>query len=387
MSSVFAKSKEDALTKLDWLVKMIKDKGIQSPKSIIFCNVITDIAHVLSYLLMKLGSNGYILKDDAKQWLIGIYHAKSWESSKEYISEEFQTLGGGSTRVIIATSALGMGVNFPDVTYIIHFGAPCRTLEGHIQQLGRGGRNGEVAHDIVIYTARGLCDCELEVRKIYKEGGGCLRMNLFKHFDENASSLEIKHMCCSKCAKDCQCTPLSKHKCSFTAPVFEKVHEETVQYLTKRKITDVDQKEIRDALEDERQRLTLVEGGSSLSGVDSLHGFSQNLIDSVIENLHLIGSSSDVISLLPIFNIHHARIILELVQEFFNDIDNFEDEIELLCDTEKSTEEVYALGHLLDTFASPTKPLENTEHDSGSDSSDAEFDFDEALIQELGLSL
>ena len=93
-------------------------------------------------------------------------------------------------------------------------------------------------------------------------------------------------------------------------------------------------------------------GGSSLSGVDSLHGFSQNLIDSVVENLHLIGSSSDVISLLPIFNIHHARIILELVQEFFNDIDNFEDEIELLCDAEKSTEEVYALGHLLDTFAS-----------------------------------
>ena len=59
-------------------------------------------------------------------------------------------------------------------------------------------------------------------------------------------------------------------------------------------------------------------------------------------------------------------------------IDNFEDDTELLRDAEKSTEEVYASGNLLDTF---TSSLENTEHDSGSDSSDAEFDFDEALIQ------
>ena len=36
-----------------------------------------------------------------------------------------------------------------------------------------------------------------------------------------------------------------------------------------------------------------------------------------------------------------------LVQEFFNDIDNFENDIGLLCHAEKSTEEVYALGHLL----------------------------------------
>ena len=68
-----------------------------------------------------------------------------------------------------------------------------------------------------------------------------------------------------------------------------------------------------------------------------------------------------------------------LVQEFFNDIDNFENEIELLCDAKKSTLAAY-------TYISK-QAFRNTEHDSGSDSSDAEFDFDEALIQELGLSL
>ena len=79
-------------------------------------------------------------------------------------------MGGGSIRVINVTSALRIGVNYPDVTYVIHFGAPCKTLEGHIQQLGRSGRNEEVAHDIVIYTARGLCNCNLEVRKNLQRG-------------------------------------------------------------------------------------------------------------------------------------------------------------------------------------------------------------------------
>ena len=56
----------DALSKLDWLVKLVQEKKAQTPKCIIFCNVLTDIAQVLSNLLMKLGDSAYITCNDKK---------------------------------------------------------------------------------------------------------------------------------------------------------------------------------------------------------------------------------------------------------------------------------------------------------------------------------
>ena len=231
MSSIKAADKEDALTKLDWLLDIIKEKVTDAPKSIIFCNVITDISHVLGYILMKLGQHAFVLKDNVKHWLLGVYHAKSWESSKEHISDNFKNLGG-SVRMIIATSALGMGVHYQDVKYVIHFGAPCRILEDHIQQLGRGGRNGDQAHDVVIYTGRGLSDCEMDIKNIYKQEGGCLRVGLFKHFGEDTTPLQVRHLCCSTCAVTCECAPhleKSVHMCFLHLKVL-------MQERTKRKI-------------------------------------------------------------------------------------------------------------------------------------------------------
>ena len=56
----------------------------------------------------------------------------------------------GIIRVVIATSASSMGVNFPDVKYIIHAG-PARSQVDHIQKAGRAGRNREKAHDVTIF--------------------------------------------------------------------------------------------------------------------------------------------------------------------------------------------------------------------------------------------
>ena len=50
---------------------------------------------------------------------------------------------------MIATSALSMGANFPDVKYVVHY-ALARSLVDHIQEAGRSGRNGEKADDIII---------------------------------------------------------------------------------------------------------------------------------------------------------------------------------------------------------------------------------------------
>lgn len=44
-------------SQLDWLVDKAKEKGIETPKTIIFCNTLKDIASVVNLLLLKLGKH------------------------------------------------------------------------------------------------------------------------------------------------------------------------------------------------------------------------------------------------------------------------------------------------------------------------------------------
>ena len=48
---------------------------------------------------------------------IGVYHSNSWQANKDCIRNSLK--GNGMKRVIVATTALCMGVNFPDIRYII----------------------------------------------------------------------------------------------------------------------------------------------------------------------------------------------------------------------------------------------------------------------------
>ena len=67
VSPVKVKDLEDALKKFDWLIDLMKEHGIKSPKAIVFCNVMTDImtdiAHVVGYMLLKLGKHACITTD------------------------------------------------------------------------------------------------------------------------------------------------------------------------------------------------------------------------------------------------------------------------------------------------------------------------------------
>eukprot|EP00112_Aurelia_sp_Birch-Aquarium-sp1_P006485 Seg1716.4 transcript_id=Seg1716.4/GoldUCD/mRNA.D3Y31 product="putative Werner syndrome ATP-dependent helicase 1" protein_id=Seg1716.4/GoldUCD/D3Y31 len=227
-----------------------------------------------------------------------------------------------------------MGVDYPDVRNIVHFGSPSRTLEGHIQELGRGGRDGKQSHDLVISTGVGLSNCESDMRKLFKDES-CYRLNLFKHFDTDVSPLLIKHLCCSQCSKSCECDGTTSKKCSYDVPKFEKMTDacpKVEEHPVKRTVKDVDRKEMKAALEVERNRLTILEGGSS-------------------------------------------------------DIENFENEIEELCDAEECTEETRELFTLMQEFYENDEELQEF---SDLKSVDDELDdscVESALLEELGLSL
>lgn len=58
--------------------------------------------------------------------------------------------------IIIATSALGMGVNIQDVRQIIHYGVPS-DLETYVQEVGRGGRDRKPCKATVRPIAMSRC--------------------------------------------------------------------------------------------------------------------------------------------------------------------------------------------------------------------------------------
>ena len=112
---------------------------------------------------------------------VGPYHAGLSHRTRQRVLAAFLA---DRVRIVVATSAFGMGIDKPDVRRVLHWG-PSRTLEGSSQEAGRAGRDGAAAVCRILWRPQDLEWGEVTpTMQDYVTGGGCRRRALLGYFGE-----------------------------------------------------------------------------------------------------------------------------------------------------------------------------------------------------------
>jgi len=190
--------------------KAFIDKHPQQ-SGIIYCQSRSGVDEVAS----KLQADGY----SAKPYHAGLSSQKRSDFQEQFVHDDIH--------IIVATIAFGMGINKPDVRFVLHYDLP-KNIEGYYQQIGRAGRDGLNADCLLLFgygdtgkirffidqmtdeQQRRLATMHLGQMLSLAETEDCRRIPLLQYFGEK----DLPETCqqCDNCLNE------TKEKSDLTVP-------------------------------------------------------------------------------------------------------------------------------------------------------------------------
>ncbi len=133
---------------------------------------------------------------------VGMYHAGLSPEERRHASAAFVT---SENMVMVATIAFGMGIDKPDVRFVLHAGLP-KSIEAYYQETGRAGRDGDPAMAHLFWGAEDFTRARHHLREVEPdrlkgeearlaalgalvETTTCRRAQLLRHFGETPATI------------------------------------------------------------------------------------------------------------------------------------------------------------------------------------------------------
>ena len=118
--------------------------------------------------------------------------------TEEARSRHYELYKDGLERVMVATSAFGLGVDIADITEVVLFGLPTKGSE-LVQLAGRGGRDPSLSC-LVRFVIRDF-DIKEHDEGLMKlvSGTSCIRHIILRDILQSDETIEVNDLCCSVC--------------------------------------------------------------------------------------------------------------------------------------------------------------------------------------------
>ena len=304
------------------LLDELRSKASDADKTIIYCRSYRDIIDVYRQLVIGLGDDLYVSgSSEQKNRLVEKYDACTEPTLKSRIVDSF-IQPNSFLRVVVATTAFGMGIDSPNIRRVIHWGPP-ETISMYVQQVGRCGRDRKQA-TAVLYAGRGITMRNVDdaMFEYCKRLDKCRRAMLMEPFckarmDNEMSDPQLACRCCDVCQHHCQCG----HCREVVLAQPHHLPAKDFQVISRAQLPRNTLESLRSQLVEFRLSRMIINGhydiASRLSTIDLLTGITDAAIDNILKHHNTIFTAREVLELVPSLARSDAVAISDIIDQFY----------------------------------------------------------------------